>query len=585
MAQKSIRTPSYLKFEKGCFYFRTRLPSDLRRATGVNEVKLSLRSSCLRTARPRAVDVHHYYQRALRMVTRQLSELSREEFLQAIKKHMMRAFDDWDESRQKEPFAEPYTNAPDDVNEYERKKTQIRVEQRILKDTLEEVQDDLNTGDIGNVKEHAVRILQAEQIEAEPESMEFRLFCKELLAANVENLRKQLEVVSGRNVVTIQQATRPQANPVVIEEDTGKTLREVIESYLKVRSQKGYDPAGMRRYRDWLEWVAYILGDETPFKSIKPETVDHFIMALQKMPKNRTKKGLAKYTADELLAMDLSGYDKLSKTTMNAIIDRASSLAKFAIQRDWADKNFFSGRQFKFQIGEKKQKLPFQDYMLRAMARERRFNKKGANYWVWRIALLSAMRVEEISQLDVDDVVRIDGIWCFNVKNEVSDSDLLDQTVKNNSASRIVPLHNILLNELKFLDYVDRIRKSGCEKLFPDLRPRIVKDEKSDDPKAKLKYGERMSRMLTAFVQKNNWGEGYSFHSFRHAFIAKVDMARVDGLLKCFVIGHKPDTMGDPAYDHRRRETPLATLKAEVIDRLVIPMDLLLSDDRDIEVK
>ncbi len=520
------------------------------------------------------------------MVTRKLSELSREDFLQAIKKHMMRAFDDWDESRQQKSFAASYVPAPDDVNEYERKKTKIRVEQRILKDTLEEVQDDLNTGDIGNVKEHAVKILQAEHIEAEPDSMEFRQFCKELLSANVENLRKQLEVVTGQKAATLQLDTQAQSKPVVVEKDAGKTLREVIESYLKMRSQKGYDPAGMRRYRDWLEWVAFIIGDDMPFKNIKPETVDHFITALQRMPKNRKKKGLGKYTADELLAMDLSGYDKLSKTTMNAIIDRASGLAKFAMQRDWADKNFFSGRQFNFQIGEKKQKPPFEDYMLRAMAREGRFNKKGANFWVWRIALLSAMRLEEISQLDVNDVVCIDGIWCFNVKNEMSDSDLLDQTVKNNSASRIVPLHNILLNELKFLDYVDSIRKSGREKLFPDLRPRIVKDEKSDSSKGKLKYGDRISRMLTAFVKKNCWKGGYSFHSYRHAFIAKIDMSGANELIKCFVVGHKPKIMGDPSYDHRRNETPIATLKAEVIDHLAIPMDLLVSDDdRDIEVK
>ena len=55
------------------------------------------------------------------------------------------------------------------------------------------------------------------------------------------------------------------------------------------------------------------------------------------------------------------------------------------------------------------------------------------------------MRLEEISQLSVDDVYFVDGIWVFDVNANPSRNGRNDKQVKNKNAVRIVPMHNKLI--------------------------------------------------------------------------------------------------------------------------------------------
>ena len=67
------------------------------------------------------------------------------------------------------------------------------------------------------------------------------------------------------------------------------------------------------------------------------------------------------------------------------------------------------------------------------------------------------MRLEEISQLSVDDVYFVDGIWVFDVNTKPSRDGRNDKQVKNKNAVRIVPMHNKLI-DLGFIEYVDSIK-------------------------------------------------------------------------------------------------------------------------------
>lgn len=94
-------------------------------------------------------------------------------------------------------------------------------------------------------------------------------------------------------------------------------------------------------------------------------------------------------------------------------------------------------------------------------------------FWVPLIALYTGMRVNEISQLYLEDIklehVRDDAgvdhtILCFEVTPHRK-----HQRLKSAYSQRRIPVHSALLR-LGFEQYVDEIRQSGADHLFPGLK-------------------------------------------------------------------------------------------------------------------
>ena len=54
-------------------------------------------------------------------------------------------------------------------------------------------------------------------------------------------------------------------------------------------------------------------------------------------------------------------------------------------------------------------------------------HKKTSYFWLPIIALYTGMRMEEICQLYVSDVKKVDGVWGFNISE---DEDKQDKSVK-----------------------------------------------------------------------------------------------------------------------------------------------------------
>ncbi|MDY1036766.1 integrase [Lelliottia sp. CFBP8978] len=68
--------------------------------------------------------------------------------------------------------------------------------------------------------------------------------------------------------------------------------------------------------------------------------------------------------------------------------------------------------------------------------------------WIILIGRYSGMRQNEICQLYHNDVMKVDGIWCFRVDNLNP-----NQTLKTDSSRRFVPIHSQLLT-LGLLDFI-----------------------------------------------------------------------------------------------------------------------------------
>lgn len=123
------------------------------------------------------------------------------------------------------------------------------------------------------------------------------------------------------------------------------------------------------------------------------------------------------------------------------------------------------------------------------------------NFYIPLIALYSGMRLGEICQLYVSDVVKYGkNLYYFNITDERK-----DQHLKTKQSKRIVPVHPMLLN-MGFLDLIKQAKEKQEERIF-----------------YKLKYSVK-NHYVNAV---SNWFQYYSkkigiddpdkvFHSFRH---------------------------------------------------------------------
>ncbi|MCC8193319.1 MAG: site-specific integrase [Deltaproteobacteria bacterium] len=173
---------------------------------------------------------------------------------------------------------------------------------------------------------------------------------------------------------------------------------------------------------------------------------------------------------------------------------------------------------------------------------------KASRYWVPLLGLFTGARLEELSQLHLDDIVLVDkkrnrrrlftlGQPMPDVRAVLDEAKQAEETpcifindskgyqrLKNKPSRRYVPLSSILVDDLNFLGYVARIFQEADEaqrrnyapedngRLFPELKKTASSN----------KYGHKLSHWYGQYRERvgivsGEYGEGKKvFHSFRH---------------------------------------------------------------------
>ena len=93
---------------------------------------------------------------------------------------------------------------------------------------------------------------------------------------------------------------------------------------------------------------------------------------------------------------------------------------------------------------------------------------RRARFWIPLIGLFSGLRLNEICQLDLADILLLDGVLCFTITSGTSESQS-QKRVKNLASERIVPVH-AELRRCGFENYITERRKNDGAKLFPELK-------------------------------------------------------------------------------------------------------------------
>lgn len=221
---------------------------------------------------------------------------------------------------------------------------------------------------------------------------------------------------------------------------------------------------------------------------------------------------------------DRTGLRRISEKTANYLLFRISAVFNWA-ERQWLiDRNpakrlgrivnrstaKFKRRPFSIENLQRLFHLP-----LYTGCRDdfKYFRQTGPNhprnerFWIPLVGLFSGMRVNEILQMDIADVVRRDNIWCFYVTNRSLEGPS-QKRLKSSAAERYVPIHSALLH-IGFIDFLEDAKRSGRQRLFP----RAEMDKRG-------LFGERYSCWFTQTFLKSQYlyHPETTFHSFRHNF-------------------------------------------------------------------
>lgn len=151
--------------------------------------------------------------------------------------------------------------------------------------------------------------------------------------------------------------------------------------------------------------------------------------------------------------------------------------------------------------------------------------KKWPHRWFGTmLGLYSGARVNEVAQLRIEDIENKLGVWGFVVRRRKD----LDQKVKNDTSLRFVPIAKPVL-DAGFLKYVDDVRNSGHNRLFPNL-----------PNSTGLGFGRQLSRQFSAYLKKECGIEdvGLGFHAFRHTIASELDRQEVTIKTIASITGH-----------------------------------------------
>ncbi len=302
----------------------------------------------------------------------------------------------------------------------------------------------------------------------------------------------------------------------LLSEVLAERLVEVIQN----RAEKT-----ARTFKGQIPFLLKLLGDKPVDQYVRAD----FVAAqgiLQKWPRNANSKA-PEATIEEVLSrtdlgpplQDVQKYLILMSTVFNYAVN-AGHLDKSLVPK-WPTKkhNCADG------------KPAFNDEQLHKLFSSPHYTnkavkiKKPHNYWIPLIALHTGMRIDEICQLYVADVIECAGVWCFDVNRKA------DKKLKTQWCARLVPIHSKLVS-LGFIRYVEKMQAEGHERLWPILR--LGKNGYS------TAFGKNINKYLKLWVTGDAKGKPPTFHSLRKNFATALEAAGVDDSTVAKLLGHEP---------------------------------------------
>jgi len=271
------------------------------------------------------------------------------------------------------------------------------------------------------------------------------------------------------------------------------------------------DPARSRSkktvmtYQSVYNVLMELFGRERLISDIDREDCRQFMDVVRHLPANAKKRFPRKSLVEISEIARSKNMKAMAPLTINKYVNKLSAMLNWAVEEELLSHNPAMGLKVADPVHAQDKRLPFSNHQLVKIFTALS-DKSGAEFWVPHIGLYNGLRLNEICQLNVEDVIVRDEVWCFNITRE-TDRGVDDKVLKTKASERVVPVHPQLL-ELGFMRYLKQFERKPRGKLFPDIKPGTT-GYRSDQ------FSKWFARFLKSIEAD---GDRTSFHSFRHNF-------------------------------------------------------------------
>ncbi len=555
------RKPTNLVRRGDVFYFRTAIPSRIRKAFARLEFKVSLRTTDREQATLRQRWLSYLWEDVIQALTAmatlspvRIDQVVREYFSEQVNNFVLHA-------------EEGPRNVAFETDRELSDATQFLAEIRARIGSRQYTPLDKDT---------ATGLLVKSALDVPPAGSDvFDEVCNKTLRARAEAIRIFVALLQGRHdEAHPRDPLFMQGAPVSRTINTSWSerthlLEHLTETYVEEHRKSWaaktvIDKARVHR------WFLEVAGAKTPVTDITPDMIREFKSLLLKLPANLVKKkaldGLP--LRDAIKAAEKLGMPKLSLRTADKYLGMLNSFFQWACDNSYLtvnpvgrisvpfkrSKTAEDGRSYELDQLNKLFASPLYTGHKSPSSRQLPgdVHTRDGKFWMPLIALFSGMRSGEIIQLQLQDVRKIEECWVFDV-NKTDDKSL-----KNLNSIRQIPIHPTLV-DVGFLAFVDGLRGSqpSSARLFSD----IVLGKQGDPSHAYSKYYGRYTRLIGVKKDKT------TFHSFRHTFTDAMRAAAIPEYVMEALTGHR---RGKTSGMYGSAGTP-TKLKAEAIAAVNYP--------------
>ena len=336
-----------------------------------------------------------------------------------------------------------------------------------------------------------------------------------------------------------------------VESSPSPLFSEVTPNHLELMRRNKRREQTIKETQQTYEDVIELIGDK-PISEYTNTDGRDYRTSIISLPKNRKKmKKYRDFNIHELLKMDVPEDDRLSVDTQTKLISRMTSLWNFLIDEypDYVTQNVFKKKSVTITSRKAKDKRDnFTDEDIQSIFHHKNFLpacfEANANqkikfpyYWIPILACMMGARLEELCQMRVKDIIEVDGIWVYRIR-EIGKYNEEETRVKNPYSERDIPLHSELVDTLGFVNYVKHIKKLKKERVFWEL------------PKRGNGYRKNVGKFFNEkyLVKIGIKKRGKSFHSFRHSVETHLTNQDVNGRFIDFLQGHSQKGIGGSVY-------------------------------------
>ncbi len=322
-------------------------------------------------------------------------------------------------------------------------------------------------------------------------------------------------------------------------------LKEMTEEYIAYKKSSGKWTANTENNcRTSLNLLCEYFGNECPLHTITRDRMYEMREnVIRRLPVRRnTDSRYRNLPLQQAIKLDTE--KKISIATVNEYLFDFSSFFKWCVSyKEILQKNPVIELKIEDPVAPDEKRYPYSQSDIERIFRQLKELQDVNDYkqlertWTILIAMFSGMRLNEICQLFLDDIVQTDGIPYFKLPGSHP-----TQRVKNAYSKRAVPIHPALLNH-GFLGYVISLRgkpdKNGLERLFPSY---------TWSPHSR--YTKNFENFFNKFNREHITKDTLkSFHSFRHTVSTYLEnQPNVETFQVNRLLGHNSKTTTEQRY-------------------------------------